>query len=100
MEQTYQITVRKADLGFLLEALALRAVALKEEIIMQTLAVERKELQERAEKYAKELTVTATEEKVEQAPAKKRGRPRKDPAAPYGRKKDGTPKQRPGRKTA
>jgi Phage protein (N4 Gp49/phage Sf6 gene 66) family len=46
-------------------------------------------------------TVTATDNGDLVAPIKRRGRPRKvDPEAPYGRKKDGTPKQRPGRKAA
>lgn len=46
----------------------------------------------------KTWTVTASEGKMVAA-AKKRGRPSKK-AAPFGLKKDGTPKAKPGRKTA
>lgn len=48
----------------------------------------------------KEWTVTTTEEGNMVAAVKRRSRPRKNSDAPYGLKKDGTPKQRPGRKTA
>ena len=45
-------------------------------------------------------TVTTTEEGNMVASVNRHGRPRKNPDAPYGLKKDGTPKQRPGRKSA
>jgi len=43
-----------------------------------------------------EWTVTAVDNKMITT-VKKHGRPRKNPNAPYGYKKDGTPKKRPGR---
>lgn len=48
-------------------------------------------------KKQSEWTITTTDEGNMVAAVKKRGRPRKNPDAPYGFKKDGTPAKRRGR---
>lgn len=56
----------------------------------------KKELTEIA-RAQNEWTITTTDKGNVIAAVKKRGRPRKNSDAPYGFKKDGTPKKRPGR---
>lgn len=55
---------------------------------------------DQSDKKQAEWTVTTTDKGNMVAAVKKRGRPRKNPDAPYGFKKDGTPKKRPGRPAA
>lgn len=92
------IDIGKEELDFIREALAAKYLNLLNYLndcekaslsgmSMQSVLVEAHEqLQAEIDKWT-----------AEQKTAKKRGRPRKNAAAPYGLKKDGTPKKAPGR---
>lgn len=72
-----------------------------ESVLQQSYELLSKEIEEHKKELAAieraEWTLTAAGKGNVIAAVKKRGRPRKNPDAPYGFKKDGTPKKRPGR---
>lgn len=95
------IDISKEELDFIREALAAKYRNLisylddcESSSKVQTV------LQDAHDKLKSEIetwTMHQQEDKIIATQAKKRGRPRKDPSAPFGRKKDGTPKKAPGR---
>lgn len=105
MSNTIRINIHRSDIGFLIEAIELRSKAMMDAIIDQALAQS-----EPKEPPKTDWTVGTTDDGRmfavnKKRPAKKRGRRKvaKKPAtirtaeAPWGYKKDGTPKKRPGR---
>ena len=103
----YTIDILKADLSYVIEAIRMRGYAIAEQVASQALRqdhaeVIEKQVQEDPEPWNISVTTNGemvAEKKPAAKPAKKRGRPSKK-AAPFGLKKDGTPKAKPGRKTA
>ena len=114
------IVVSQEELDFIREALALKyrtminyldmcegdsssktdsVLSQAYESLSKEIADHKKELAE-IERVQNEWTVTTTDKGNMVAAVKKRGRPRKSADAPYGYKKDGTPKKRPGRPAA
>ena len=108
------IDISKEELDFIREALAAkyrnlitylddcekRSSIMLESVLSDAINQEiedhKKELAEIA-RTQNEWTITTTDEGNMVAAVKKRGRPRKNPNAPYGFKKDGTPAKRRGR---
>lgn len=98
MNKLLRITIDYADLGFLLGAIEMRSTAMIDSILKEI----EPQTQIKEEPFPQtNWTVSATDDgglvATKNPVAKKRGRPRKDPAAPRGYKKDGTPKKAPGR---
>lgn len=97
------IDVSKEELDFIREALAdkyrnlISYLDVCEKVSPQESDSVLSQAYESLNKEIKEWTVTTTDESNMVSAVKKRGRPRKNPDAPYGFKKDGTPKKRPGR---
>ena len=105
----YTIEILNADINYVLEAIRMRGHALADQIAGQVLRAQKAEEAAKvrqalaqAEESPWSVSVTDDNKMVAEIKApKKRGRPaKKTDAAPWGVKKDGTPKKRPGRKTA
>lgn len=114
------IDVSKEELDFIREALAAKYRSLisyldtceeasspkTDSVLSQAYESLSKEIEDHKKELAEiartqnEWTVTTTDKGNMIAAVKKRGRPRKSADAPYGYKKDGTPKKRPGRPAA
>ena len=92
MSNSIQITINRADIGFLLEAIELRSTAMIESIMGQVLDAMKPETQKSPDTN---WTVSATDDGG--LVATKNEAPAKSKKAPWGYKKDGTPKKRPGR---
>ena len=110
----YTIDILKADLSYVIEAIRMRGYAIAEQVASQALRQDHAEIIEKQEQEPAPWNISVTtngemvaEKKPAKKTAKKRGRtPKKTrtpllrtPEAPYGLKKDGTPRGRPGRKT-
>ena len=106
----YTIDILKADLSYVIEAIRMRGYAIAEQVANQALRQDQAEIMAKQEQEPApwNISVTTSGEMVaEKKPAKKRGRTAKKtrtpllrtPEAPFGLKKDGTPRGRPGRKT-
>ena len=110
----YTINILKSDINYVIEAIRMRGYAIAEQIASQATEADQnetnlqhqrdkakmEELQKEFDKMPWNVTVSEGGNIIaEQKPAKKRSRPSKK-AAPFGLKKDGTPKSKPGRKTA
>ena len=103
-----QLTFQSQDYEFIVEAIKLRTTAILEAMSMQydsqVLAANQKAAEEfgnwtvrqKDGKYYAEVK-TDNEPKTEEIKEKNVTIKRKSKAAPYGYKKDGTPKKRPGR---
>lgn len=94
----YTVEILKSDFTYVIEAIRMRGHALADQIAAQAVRAEQVAMKP---EDPRPWTVTVTDEgnTVATYKPKKRGRPaRKSADAPYGYKKDGTPKQRPGRK--
>lgn len=111
----YTIDILKADLSYVIEAVRMRGYAIAEQVASQALRQDQAEImaKQAQEPAPWNISVTTSGEMVAQKKpakktAKKRVRPAKKtrtpllrtPEAPFGLKKDGTPRGRPGRKTA
>lgn len=105
MSNTIQINIHRSDIGFLIEAIELRSQAMIDTILDQALA------QSKPKEPAKTTWTAGTTDNGsmvavnKKRTTKKRGRRKgtkmpptiKTAEAPWGYKKDGTPKKRPGR---
>ena len=104
------LTFQSADYEFIVEAIKLRTTAILEAISMQydsqmiaantapDIAQQRKEINEEIQsQFEKELAEWELKQEGNQVTATLKPKTRKSKAAPYGYKKDGTPKKRPGR---
>jgi hypothetical protein len=105
MSNTIHINIHRSDIGFLIEAIELRSKAMIDAILDQAL-----EQSKPKEPQKTSWTVTATDNGSlvavnKKRTAKKRGRRKgtkmppivRTAETPWGYKKDGTPKKRPGR---
>lgn len=96
----YTIDILKSDILYVIEAIRMRGYAIADQVASQVTNQEQARIKAEAPQTNWSITTTDTGDMVAvNAPAKKRGRPSKK-AAPFGLKKDGTPKAKPGRKTA
>ena len=98
----YTIDILKADLSYVIEAIRMRGYAIAEQVESQALRQDHAEIIEKQEQEPAPWNISVTtsgemvaEKKPAAKPAKKRA-PKK--AAPFGLKKDGTPRAKPGRK--
>jgi len=104
------LTFQSADYEFIVEAIKLRTTAILEAMSMQydsqmmaantapDIAQQRKEINEAIQnEFNKELAEWEMRQEGNKVVATHKPKTRKSKAAPWGYKKDGTPKQRPGR---
>lgn len=107
MSNTIQISIHRSDIGFLIEAIELRSQAMIDTILDQALSQSKPK-----DPPKTNWTVTATDDGGLVATNKKRAAKKrrsrkgikmpttiKTAEAPWGYKKDGTPKRKPGRET-
>lgn len=108
----YTIDILKSDILYVIEAIRMRGYAIAEQVSSQIIQHDQAEMKAAKAAQQESWTITATQNQAQAAKgpakkaAKKRGRPAKKsrvplvrtPEAPYGLKKDGTPRARPGRK--
>ena len=99
----YTIEILNADISYVLEAIRMRGHALADQIAGQVLRAQQAEQAATARQAAMQTdespwTVSVTDDKIVASIKPKKRRAKKTAAAPWGLKKDGTPKQRPGRK--
>lgn len=102
------LTFQSADYEFIVEAIKLRTTAILEAMSMQydsqmmtansNIAQQRKEINEEIQsQFEKELADWELKQEGNQVTATLKPKISKSKVAPYGYKKDGTPKKRPGR---
>lgn len=104
------LTFQSADYEFIVEAIKLRTTAILEAMSMQydsqmmaantpeDIAQQRKEINEVIQReFDKEIAEWELTQQGNKVTATHKPKTRKSKAAPYGYKKDGTPKKRPGR---
>jgi len=105
-----QLTFQSADYEFIVEAIKLRTTAILEAMSMQydsqmmaantapNIAQQRQEINELINsEFKKELAEWEIEQQGNKVTATHKPKTRKSKAAPWGYKKDGTPKKAPGR---
>ena len=97
----YTIDILKADLSYVIEAIRMRGYAIAEQVASQALRQDHAEIMDKQvqeEPAPWNISVTTNGEMVAEKkpaakPAKKRATKK---AAPFGLKKDGTPRAKPG----
>lgn len=89
----YNIEILKSDFTYVLEAIRMRGHALADQIASQALRAE--QAVAKAEAEANQWTVTTEGDSI--VAVNKATKQKRKADAPYGYKKDGTPKKRPGR---
>ena len=87
----YTIDILKSDFSYVVEAIRMRGYALADQIAAQAL---------KQEQAKQQNTWTVTAKGNDLVAVNKSTGLKRSPEAPYGYKKDGTPKSRPGRKSA
>jgi hypothetical protein len=89
------LTIQEADYGFVVEAIKLRTTSMLQSLDNQV--VRQKQAEEAAEHQRKQAAKAAIVEPWETEQEEQKTIVKRRINAPYGLKKDGTPKKRPGR---